>query len=496
MIVRTCSIIGGVLLLIGCLLSLMAAAGAIEGSIAITAALMAGAIISIFAIVALTLGHSAQVRLAAEAAEIADGLSNGEPYSGDSRDELHESLRKISAYLERNAKLANRIADGNLLTPADRKSQGDILGRAFYEMSEKLRTSMQTRESRERLELSMMKLLGEVSDVAKGDLTVIADSTPEITGEVAVAFNSMTRNLTSLIKQVKDVTLKVSTSANNIHETTEQLARGSVAQASQIARTKTAIANMAEQIHDVSENAATSTRVADDSLRNAKVGTQAARENVNAMNAIRKQVQETAKRIKRLGERSQEISQIVALIDDLSDRTSVLALNASLQANAAGGSGPGLGSVAEEIERLAERSTKLTQQIAALTQTIHLETKEVVASMEETIREVTLGSASAEKAGRSLFEIEKVTGDLAALLRSISDSTSVQAKTSEDVSGAMSDISQVTELIQLSSKKASESVRILVQLSGDLHNSVSPFKLPADVHPVPPIANGSSSFAN
>lgn len=430
------------------------------------------------------------------AREIASSLARGQLYEDIPDDDLKEELSAVSQYLKHHARLAEKIADGGLDTHTDLFSDDDVLGIAFREMMRKLGSSIQTQESRDRLENSVMKLLEEVSDVSKGDLTVSAEVSPEITGEIAVAFNSMTRSLRSLIKQVKDVTHRVGITAEAINETTEQLTRGSTAQSSQIARTKASIANMSEQIHAVSENSSISTRVAGDSLKNARVGVQAARENIGAMNAIRKQVQETAKRIKRLGERSQEISQIVALIDDLSDRTSVLALNASLQASAGVGNGPGFGSVAEEVERLAERSNKLTKQISTLTQTINIETKEAVSSMEETIREVTLGSASAEKAGRSLIEIERVTSELADLIRNISESTRSHAKVSEDLTGAMSDISQVTELIQLSAKRASESVRILVQLSADLRTSVAPFKLPADMPPVRHEQDEAARFIN
>ena len=353
-----------------------------------------------------------------EAHSIAGKLARGQLFTDTPADELQDQLRSVSKYVEHNAKLVNKIAEGDLNSGNTLFSDNDVLGKAYKNVAAKLGDSLQTQESRDKLELSVMKLLNEVSDVSKGDLTVSAEVSSDITGEIAVAFNLMTRNLRTLIKQVKDVTQRVGTSAEAIYETTEQLTRGSSAQSSQIARTKASIANISEQIHAVSENATLSSRVAGDSLRTAQVGVQAARDNISAMNAIRKQVQETAKRIKRLGERSQEISQIVSLIEDLSDRTSVLALNASLQASAAG-RGSEFSSVAKEVERLAERSTKLTKQIASLTHTISVETQEAVTSMEETIREVTLGSASAEKAGRSLVEIERVTSELAELIRTI-----------------------------------------------------------------------------
>jgi twitching motility protein PilJ len=301
-----------------------------------------------------------------------------------------------------------------------------------------------------------------------------------MTGAIADAFNYMTGELRSLIRQVKEVTFQVSTSAKSISENTKQLAEGSETQALQIQKTSTAIENMSLQIHEVTHNAVSSARVAAESLNTARLGSQAVQDNITAMNRIRNQVQETAKRIKKLGERSQEISQIVQLIDDLSERTSLLALNASLQAAAAGEAGRGFVVVAEEVERLAERSTRATQQIGGLTQAIQLETKEVVASMEETIHEVVVGSALADKAGQALIEIEQVSQKLENLIQTISELAKKQATSSEDISKVMTDISQVTELVNTSSKKAADSMRMLVMLADELRRSVAPFKLPEE----------------
>jgi twitching motility protein PilJ len=302
----------------------------------------------------------------------------------------------------------------------------------------------------------------------------------------------MTRNLRTLIKQVKMVTVQVGASASAISETTEQLARGSSAQAGQISRTTAAIADMAGQIQEVSANATVSADVAANSMSNARSGLRAAKDNIAAMDAIRKQVQDTAKRIKRLGERAQEIGEITTLIDDLSDRTSLLALNASLQAAASGIPGNGFAVVAEEVERLAARSASLTQQISSLSQAINSETNEVVGSMEDTIREVVTGTKMADRAGRSLVEIEQTSTQLAELLRSISQSTQYQAKGSEDLSRSMTGIAEVTEIVRTGADRAADSVRLLVELSNELRASVSPFKLPADLTERPPAADRGS----
>ncbi|MGI8638529.1 MAG: methyl-accepting chemotaxis protein [Pyrinomonadaceae bacterium] len=442
------------------------------------------AVLSVFSLAAVNFSNFKLKNELVEATEIAGQLAQGGLFEEESdyQSELIESLKRISDYRKEKALIFDRFANGDFSVSIPLHSEADLIGISFQNIIDKLRSLVQTQDERNSLQKSILKLLREVSEVAAGDLTVQAEVTPEITGEIAEAFNSMTRELRSLIKQVKDVTFQVSSSANAINDTTEQLARGSEAQASQISRTTSAISNMALQIQEVSNNASLSAQVADDSLSNARYGSQAVQDNINAMNSIRKQVQETAKRIKKLGERSQEISQIVRLIDDLSDRTSLLALNASLQASAAGEAGIGFAVVAEEVERLAERSNRLTQQIAALTQTIQTETKDVVASMEETIHEVVVGSTLADKAGQALVEIEQVSTRLAELLQSISESAKQQANSSEDISNAMTNISKVTELVQTGAKRAADSVKMLVELSDELRGSVAPFKLPEDRH--------------
>jgi twitching motility protein PilJ len=489
LVVKAASAMACFMLVVGIFLLLASYAGITENKLVGDITIIFAVLTAIFALAAANYENSRLKSEQRQAIEAAHELSQGKPVDYEVQSELLESIKHVSAYIKSKSSLADRIADGELFDNVAPLSDSDVLGKSMQNMVENLRQTVQTQDARDRLHNSVMKLLDEVSEVSAGDLTVHAEVGPDITGAIADAFNSMTQNLRSLIKQVKDITHQVGTSAGSINETTEQLARGSFVQTSQIARTTTAIASMTTQIQEVSENAELSAKVAAESLTKARSGTKAATDNINAMQCVRKQVQETAKRVKRLGERSQEIGQIVSLIDDLSDRTSLLALNASLQASAAGPAGAGFAAVAEEVERLAERSNRLTRQISTLTQTINVETKEVVASMEDTIHEVVVGSTLADKAGKSLFGIEQVSIKLADLLTSISDSAKVQAKSSEDISNSMSSISEVTELVQSGSKRAAESVKTLVQLSGELQSSVSPFKLPADMNTIPESAD-------
>lgn len=496
--IKAASLLAILFLLLGAALTYASHFGLTQSNAAIVLTVFFAAALAAFALITVNLKCFGLEREIADAADIARQIAQGELLEDRIKtdDELFAVLQDVSENLRYIHAQAERIAGGDSSADFVPRSDADKPGQSLQKMVGNLRRLIQTPEERERLEKSIQKLLREVSEVAAGDLTVQAASS-DVTGAIAEAFNSMTKELRLLIKQVKDVTVQVSSSANQINDTTAQLARGSEAQASQIQRTTQAIAQMTLQIQEVSGNASLSSQVAGDALGNARYGAQAVQDNIGAMNSIRKQVQETAKRIKKLGERSQEISQIVRLIDDLSERTSLLALNASLQAAAAGDAGKDFALVAEEVERLAERSNRLTNQIGALTQTIQTETKDVVASMEETIHEVVVGSTLADRAGQALIEIEQVSTRLAELIESISESAKRQAHSSEDISQAMTNISKVTELVQIGSQRAADSVKMLVELSDDLRVAVAPFKLPEDKFASRPSPNsGGNIYVN
>ncbi len=367
-------------------------------------------------------------------------------------------------------------------------TSGDELGMMSDSLNAMLDNTLdliQTREQRDTMQGSVMKLLDEVGGVADGDLTVEAEVTSDITGAIADSFNMMIVQLREIIQDVQDATLEVSSSANEIRATTEHLSQGSEAQAAQISGTSSAIEDMASSIQQVSENAATSAQVGEQALVNAQQGILAVQNTMEGMTRIRDQVQETAKRIKRLGESSQEIGDIVQLIGDIADRTSILALNASIQAAMAGDAGQGFAVVAEEVERLAERSTEATKQIDTLIRTIQNETNEAVAAMESTTNEVVEGSLLAEEAGQALSEIGTVSGRLTELIQSISMASQQQARGSEELAHSMIEIADVTQQTAVGTKQAAVSINTLATLADELRASVSAFKLPGSNGNVP-----------
>jgi methyl-accepting chemotaxis protein len=390
------------------------------------------------------------------------------------------AFRGMIDYLENMARVSDGIAAGNLSMTVEPKSGRDRFGTSFKNMLERTLTLVQSQDERNQLQKSIMKLLDEVANVGAGDLSSEAEVTADMTGAIADAFNYMIIELRGLITKVRSATGQVSSTAVAIQAASQKLVESSAHQATRIEDTASAITSMATSIQDVSKNAVTSAHVAAQSLANAEQGAGAVQNNIQAMGRIRDQVQETAKRIKRLGERSQEIGEIVKLIDDIADRTSILALNASIQAAMAGEAGRGFAVVAEEVERLAERSTSATKQIDALTKSIQSETNEVVASMEETIREVVDGSSLANEAGQALSEIRSVSQQLAELSRTISEAALRQAVNSESVLAAMSEISLLTSQVSSGTKQTSTTVENLVNLSEDLGSAVAPFKLPTE----------------
>ena len=378
-------------------------------------------------------------------------------------------------------RLFDRISVGDLAARAEAKS-GDELGRMTTSLNRMLDNTLalvQSSEERDRIQRSIEKLLDEVAGVAEGDLTKEAEVTAEVTGAIADSFNYMIAELRNIIAQVQQTTLQVSAAANQIRRTAEELATGSEKQSSQILETTSAVDEMAQSIQHVSANAVSAARVAREALENARRGTEAVVKTIDGMHAIRGRVQETARRIKRLGESSQEIGEIVSLIGDIADRTSILALNASIQASAAGEEGRGFAVVAEEVESLAERAAESAKRISGLIKMIQEDMNEAVAAMEDTTREVVGGSNVANEAGQKLEQIETVSNELAGLIQSISESSRMQARGSESVAHSMSDISSVTRRTADGARQAAESIRNLAALADELRHSVSRFKVPA-----------------
>jgi len=389
-------------------------------------------------------------------------------------------IRGINSQVRAIDTTLHQIGIGNLGARA-RVLTADELGttaQVLNSMLDNVRGLMQSQEERDHIQAAIMKLLNEVSTVAEGDLRAEAEVGADITGAIADSFNYMLGELRQIIDRVKDTSTEVSAAAGGVRATTEHLAAGSADQAAEIDQTASLMEQMAVAIRHASEQALSAAGVADQALARARQGTESVTRTIEGMTAIRTQVQETARRIKRLGESSQEIGEIVQVIGDIADRTSILALNATIQAASAGESGRGFMVVAEEVERLAQRAAASSKSIGSLVKTIQTETNEAVAAMEGTTREVVGGSGLALAAGRSLQEIEDVSVQLADLIRSISESTSQQARGSQDVAQTMERLSGLTTGTAAATREAARSIQNLALLTDRLRESTERFKLP------------------
>ncbi len=223
-----------------------------------------------------------------------------------------------------------------------------------------------------------MRLLDEMGSLAEGDLTVKATVTEDITGAIADSINFAIEALRSLVSTINETAVQVAAAAQETQATAMHLAEAAEHQAQQINSASAQIKDVATSIDQVSRNSAESADVAHRSVEIAAKGAEVVRQTIQGMDNIRDQIQETSKRIKRLGESSQEIGSIVELINDIAEQTNILALNAAIQAASAGEAGRGFAVVADEVQRLAERASNATKRIETLVQTIQSDTNEAV----------------------------------------------------------------------------------------------------------------------
>ena len=324
---------------------------------------------------------------------------------------------------------------------------------------------------------AILRLMNELQAVAEGDLTQQATVTEDITGAIADSVNYTVEELRTLVAQVQGTVGRVTETTEKVEANSTELLATSSEQLREIRDTGESVLQMAGRINDVSGQAQETAAVARQSLDAAESGLRAVQNTIGGMNSIRDQIQETSKRIKRLGESSQEIGEITELISDITEQTNVLALNAAIQAASAGEAGRGFSVVAEEVQRLAERSGDATRQIAALVKTIQTDTQDAVGAMERSTQGVVEGARLSDAAGTALGEIDRVSRQLAELITQISNQALSEARSANVVAANIQHIFAVTEQTGEGTRSTAQMVRELSRTAEDLKQSVARFKI-------------------
>lgn len=375
--------------------------------------------------------------------------------------------------------LLDEIGLGNFQARTEVVSNDElgVMAKTLNAMLDNITVLIQSQEERDTIQESIMKLLEDISALSDGDFTARAEVTEDMTGAIADSFNAMADQFSDIISKVKIATESVDITSEEVSRQTMGLAEKNIEQVNGVAAAVEAIEEMVGSIREVAQNALQSASVSQKSRVNAQEGALAVSETSSAMVEIREQINETARSIKRLGESSLEIGNIVQIIDDIADRTSILALNASIQAAMAGDAGHGFAVVADEVQRLADSSSNSTKQIELLVKSIQTEIKDVTNRIDESIGKVVQGTKLADGAHDKLQEIENVSNQLAELIEAITTATNSQVEMSETISKTMEDVGEVSRESSLSSQDTATSMNILSSTARELRSAVEVFQI-------------------
>jgi twitching motility protein PilJ len=407
-------------------------------------------------------------------AGVADALEAARLIAQQSEPLLADTIRLAEA-VEQNGRSVGASVWGAVATGLLALGCLVLLGKLFLDDA-RSRAGESERENRRNQE-AILRLLNEMGNLADGDLTVQASVTEDITGAIADSINFTIEELRSLVKGINDATDQVTKATADAQAISVRLFESSQRQNREIQQASASVLAMAQSINEVSSSAAQSAKVAQVSLAAAEKGGRAVQNQIAGMDEIRAQIQDTAKRIKRLGESSLEIGEIVELISDITEQTNVLALNAAIQAASAGEAGRGFAVVAEEVQRLAERSGEATKQIEAIVKMIQADTQDAIAAMERSTEGVVDGTKLSDAAGQALEEIRQVSRQLAELIGGISGQTQKQTASVSEVTRGMQGILRITEETSEGTKQTNVSIGQLGRLAASLRSSVAGFKV-------------------
>ncbi|VEP18589.1 hypothetical protein H1P_820016 [Hyella patelloides LEGE 07179] len=409
---------------------------------------------------------------------------------------VYWQVKKVSQPLTQLQYAAQKVAQGELDTQIDIKSEDEIgqLSFAFNQMTQRIKKLIQETEqttketlatqlqiiqkqkaNNESLQQELFQFISSIEEVSNGNLTVRANMTDGTIGIVADFFNSIIESLRDIVAQVKVTSTQVNSSISNNETAIEEVAQEALQQTEQISQALNQVAEMTQSIQEVADNAQKAALVSHTASVTAESGGQAIEETVNSILQLRETIASTAKKVKRLGESSQEISKVVSLINQIAMQTNLLAINASIEASRAGEEGRGFAVVAEEVGELATKSAEATQEIEEIVENIQEETQEVVAAMEIGTSQVVEGTRLVQNTKSSLDKIAEVSQQIDVLLQSISSATISQAETSQTVTTLMEEVANVSQRTSDASLNVSESLEETVKIAQQLESSVDTF---------------------
>jgi methyl-accepting chemotaxis protein len=355
----------------------------------------------------------------------------------------------------------------------------EALGEALDNLLDERFTQLaRVQEQNGALNESVIELLQTVASISQRDLTVRAPVADNIIGTVAKSINRLTSETAGVLTEVTDIAGQVDAAAAYVKQQAFVVAETAQQERRTVENMIRDLSVATDAMHQVAVLARGSSEAAAQAMQTTRTAQQTVAGTVDGMSAIREQISEMEKRIKRLGERSQEISQIVGLINAIAERTHVLALNASMQAAVAGEAGRGFAVVAEEVQRLSESSRQATSQIASLVQNIQIETNDTINTVNKTIDQVVQGSDLAQRSGEQMLATQSTTTRLVELVQSITQSAQQQVRIAEALRKRVGEIGESTERTARQIQAQNQSTEVVVEAAKRLVQSVSVFKLP------------------
>lgn len=390
--------------------------------------------------------------------------------------------RSIAEPIEVIANTVDQVVagDSDARTNLSGKDELNTLGAAFDKMlSERIATLAKIEQENEQLNQSVMNLLQVVFQLSQRNLTIKAAVTEDLTGPVADALNLLTTETIKVLNRVLHVSKEVAQTSQQVKSQSGTVIAMAAEQKGEVEQAVSELAEASTTMRGIAKLALASNEAAETAIKRTEKARDTVLGTVSGINSIRDNIRETEKRIKRLGERSQEISGVVDLINTIAERTHILALNASMHAASAGEAGRGFAVVADEVQKLAENAREATSQIANLVKNIQMETADTANAMNEAISQVVIGTQRAEEAGSQMEETRASTSELVKMVHQIATHSKVQAHTTQQLGKRAESIRTNTQQTNKQLQEQSVYTDRLVEYSNALLEAISVFTLPA-----------------